>query len=69
MSGLSDACVETILHKPLTEFDLNQSGLFQCGYPDQPGLIIDVATRIILDEVGIPLDADKRTSIEKIREY
>ena len=28
-----------------------------------------MATRIILREVGIPFDADKKTSIEKIREY
>ena len=32
-------------------------------------MIIDVATRTILKEVGIPLDADKKTVIEKIRNY
>ena len=68
VTGLSDACIETILHKPQTDFNVG-SGLFGCT-----GLIYDVATRRILKEIGIPalgprLGADKQTSIEKIRDY
>ena len=49
VTGLSDACIETILHKPQTDFDV-ESGLFGCtrdGF-SQEGLINDVATRRIL---------------------
>ena len=68
VAGLSDACIETILHKPQTDFNV-ESGLFGCTGP-----IYDVATRRILKEIGIPalgpkLGADKHTSIEKIRDY
>ena len=62
ISGLSEACIETILHKYETGFD--ESGLFRCDIR-----IIDVATRTIIREVGIPLGADKKTVIETVRKY
>ena len=61
-SGFSGACIETILHKYGTDFD--DSGLFRCDI-----MIIDVATRSIMREVEIPLEADRETVIEKIRKF
>ena len=64
VSGISDSCIESIVQNRDEKFNLNTSGLFACDVR-----IFDVVTRTILDEIGIPLEANLEIHLYCLRPF